>query len=412
MLEDEHDKSLTFAEYREHSERVAAGFLALGIGPGSVVSWLLPTTIDAAVVTGALARLGVIQNPMITTLGEREVRFIADEANTDIFLGRSSFRGVGYEALVRPLADDLGFRFIAVDELPTGDASILPSPPSPEWGARRGWLYHTSGSTADPKGVWHSDTSVMSGSNAFVHTLYPTVNDVNPTAFPIGHIGGAVKLASALRVGFRLLLIEAWDPERTPFVMAEHGCTTLGTALPFFRAFLAAQRTRGDEPLWPNLRACVSGGAPKPPGLHAEIKQVLGGAGVLGSWGLTEFPLATSASPSDPEDVLVLAEGRPGRVLRSRSSPVTVASAASSKRVSSASGARSNSSVTPTPSLISRGSTPRASCAPATSAWCTPVATCRSLDGSRTSSSEMRRTSRLARSRNASSSTPRLAMSR
>lgn len=309
-FEDGYGAAMTFLEYRTASERVAAGLHELGVDGTCTVSWMLPTTIDAVVVMGALARLGARQNPMITSLGGGEIRFITREAGSELLLHPRSWRGVDVGALVAPIAAEVGFRPVVADELPAGDPAILPPPPAT--GTRRSWLYHTSGSTAVPKGVWHSDVTVMHGSNTPLHATEPVADDVNPTAFPIGHIGGAVKVAGALRVGYRLLLVDQWDPDRTPYVMAERGCTTLGTALPFFVAFLAAQRAHGDQPLWPRLRACISGGAPKPPGLHAEVRAVLGGAGVLGSWGLTEFPIATSASPGDPDDMLDRTEGRPG----------------------------------------------------------------------------------------------------
>src|SRR5690606_37861328 len=97
----------------------------------------------------------------------------------------------------------------------------------------------------------------------------------------------------------------------SPRIMAERGATLLGSALPFFVAYLAAQRAHGDKPLFPRLRVCVNGGAPKPPTLHAEIKKVLGGTGVVGSWGLTEFPVATSGGFDDNDEQLSATEGRP-----------------------------------------------------------------------------------------------------
>ena len=42
--------------------------------------------------------------------------------------------------------------------------------------------------------------------------------------------------------------------------------------------------------------ACVGGGAPKTAGIDDLIREGLGGIGVVSSWGLTEFPTATSAS--------------------------------------------------------------------------------------------------------------------
>ena len=67
-------------------------------------------------------------------------------------------------------------------------------------------------------------------------------------------------------------LVEAFDAERTPLFMAEQGATLLGTALPMFQAYLAAQRAHGDERLFPRLRACVGGGAPKTAGIDDVIR--------------------------------------------------------------------------------------------------------------------------------------------
>ena len=39
------------------------------------------------------------------------------------------------------------------------------------------------------------------------------------------------------------------------------GATLLGSAIPFFQAYIAAQRKHGPEPLFPCLRTCSGGGA-------------------------------------------------------------------------------------------------------------------------------------------------------
>jgi len=313
LMEDEHGRSLTTTDFRDQCARVAAGLLAAGVAPATVVSWMLPTSIDTLVVMGALSRLGVVQNPIITMLRDREVRYITNEAHTDLFLHRSEFRGTDFTALVTPIAEEFGFRTMVVDTLPTGDPATLPPPPTEEdAGNARRFLYYTSGSTADPKGVWHSERSAMAGGNAFVAAMRPDGSDVYPIVFPVAHIGGLGMTTAALRGPYRQIIVEAWDPQRTPLLAADRGATLLGTALPFFRAFMDAQLAHGDEPLYPALRACVSGGAPKPDGLHEEVKEVLGGVGVLGGWGLTEFPGATSAGPYDPEEMMAVTEGKLG----------------------------------------------------------------------------------------------------
>ncbi len=180
------------------------------------------------------------------------------------------------------------------------------------------WLYHTSGSTGDPKGVWHTDASVMAGSYGFIAGYTPTPDDVYPMAFPITHIGGVAIVTSSLLTGYRLVLLDVFDAERSPLVMAEHGATLLGSAIPFFQAYMAAQRKHGPEPLFPRLRSCVGGGAPNSPELHREVQEVLGGRGVCSSWGLTEFPIATAPSIDDTDEQLSTTEGRlsPGVQIR------------------------------------------------------------------------------------------------
>jgi acyl-CoA synthetase (AMP-forming)/AMP-acid ligase II len=93
--------------------------------------------------------------------------------------------------------------------------------------------------------------------------------------------------------------------------MAAHRPTILGSAQPFFRAYLDAQHRHGDEPLFPALRTCTGGGAPTPPEINRELVEAFGIRGVTSSWGLTEFPIATCARPDDPPDVLAISVGRP-----------------------------------------------------------------------------------------------------
>ncbi len=159
--------------------------------------------------------------------------------------------------------------------------------------------------------MWHTDTSILAGSYGMVAGYGFTPDDVYPVAFPITHIGGAAVVISSLLTGVRIVTIPVFDAEQSPLVMAGHGATFLGSALPFFQAYMAAQRKHGPEPLFPRLRSCIGGGAPNSPELHAEVRAVLGGRGVLSSWGLTEFPIASSPSFDDTDEQLTTTEGRP-----------------------------------------------------------------------------------------------------
>lgn len=328
LLADDHGCSLTAAQLAAAAEGFAATLHGRGVGPGTVVSWQLPSVLETMVVLCALARLGAAQNPIVPIMREREVRFITEQVQTELFLVPEVWGGFGYGDLARTLAGERGFDVMLVDvatdrteggalRLPLGDPTTLPPPPPADPQAVR-WLYHTSGTTAEPKGIRHSDATLMAGSTGMIGVLGVRDDDVNPGAFPVSHIGGAISLGASFVTGMRLVLFDTFDPATFGERAATHEPTILGSAVPFFLALLDAQRRHGPDPLFPRLRICSAGGAPMPPELCREVREVLGVPGVANSWGLTEFPVPTFASPDARHDVLDTTVGTvvPGVSLR------------------------------------------------------------------------------------------------
>jgi acyl-CoA synthetase (AMP-forming)/AMP-acid ligase II len=141
----------------------------------------------------------------------------------------------------------------------------------------------------------------MASANGVIYQLGMSHGDVYPIAWPFAHIGGIAMLTSVLASGGRLVLFDTWDPIDTPDRMALHRPTVLGSATPFFNGYMAAQRRHGGRPRFPDVRVCVGGGAPIPRAVNDEVAEVLGVRGVVGAWGLTEFPVATSETPESSE---------------------------------------------------------------------------------------------------------------
>jgi cyclohexanecarboxylate-CoA ligase len=93
MLIDTADRTITFGEFANRAEQVAAGFHALGVREGDTVSWQLPTRIETVVASMALARLGAVQNPIIHIYREREVRYVLRDSGASMFLVPGEWRG-------------------------------------------------------------------------------------------------------------------------------------------------------------------------------------------------------------------------------------------------------------------------------------------------------------------------------
>ncbi len=319
VLADDYGRQLTCLGLRDAALNTAAALAESGIGEGTVVSWQLPTTLETMVVMVALSRLGAVQNPMLPIWRESEVRFATAQLGTEVFLVPGSWRGYDHAALARRLAAERPMSVLVIDHesavvsdvlrLPTGDPRRLPAVRVSDDAAR--WIYYSSGTTAAPKGVRHTDRSVIAGSAGVTGIVGASSTDVNPVAFPISHIGGAAMLAAALITGMRLVLFDVFDPVATPTAIAVHRPTLLGSATPFFVAFMAAQHAHGDRPLFPDLRGCVGGGAPITPELGRQVRETFGVPGIANAWGLTEFPVAAAQYPDAPPDQLDRTVGRP-----------------------------------------------------------------------------------------------------
>jgi cyclohexanecarboxylate-CoA ligase len=322
VVSDDHGRTLTRAQLRDAAEATAAALSGRGVRPDTVVSWQLPTTIEAAVLLVALARIGAVQNPLIPILREREVSFITQQVGTQLLIVPEVWRGFPHGAMARGLATSGGFEVLEIDlvdlndggslqalRLPMAEPSSSALSTSPSVDGPR-WIYYSSGTTADPKGARHTDTSIMSSSNALLELMGFSENDVYPIPWPITHIGGASVLVTSVRGGVHLVLFETFEPAETPRRMALHEPTVLGTAVPFFRAYLDAARQIDHAALFPALRFGTFGGAPVPTEIHHEMRAMFG-VPLVGSWGLTEFPNATSAAPSDSMEILTTSVGRP-----------------------------------------------------------------------------------------------------
>jgi acyl-CoA synthetase (AMP-forming)/AMP-acid ligase II len=315
---DEHDRSISFSEYREAVERAASGLYALGLRPGARVAWQLPTWIEAMVLVGALSRLGTVQVPMLPLYREREVRFILAQARPELMIIPSRWRDFDYEELARRVVREVqgegsaGCRIQVCDRLlPEADPAGLPVLGAvPDADAAR-WVFYTSGTTADPKGALHSDRSLIAGSYGTARSYGCSPADRYALVFPFTHIGGIGMLLVQLISGCGAAITERFNPEATIPILSRQGVTLLAGGTPFALLCLDAQRRHPGERLFPALRAVITGAAPTSDDLHARIRDELGGSGALSCYGLTEVPFLSVSSVDDPDDKRGRTEGRP-----------------------------------------------------------------------------------------------------
>ncbi|MGW3095553.1 class I adenylate-forming enzyme family protein [Streptomyces sp. NPDC001102] len=304
LLQD--DRRLTFGELRARAERVAAGLYDMGVRPGTVVAWQLPTRIETALLSFALARLGAVQTPVIPFYRDREVGFALRESKAEYFAVPGTWRGFDHTEMARRLGAKGVFE--AYDTLPDGAPAVLPPPPAEGTSVR--WIYWTSGTTSDPKGVLHTDRSLIAGGSCLAHALRLSADDVGSMAFPYAHIAGPDYTVMLLLYGFPAVMFEQFALPDALEDYRRHRVTVAGGSTAFYSMFLAEQRKQPGTKVIPSLRLLAGGGAPKPPEVyHAVVREM--GVQLTHGYGMTEVPMITMGDPEDSAENLATTEGRP-----------------------------------------------------------------------------------------------------
>ena len=269
---------------------------------GSVVSFMLPNWHEAAVIYLAATLCGMVVNPILPSLRDRELLFILKDVQTRMMFVPSTLRQLDYAAMLSRVTKQLEtppevivlrgeagdhtswnslFEYTAASkELPTPNADAV-----------RMVLY-TSGTTGRPKGVMHSHNSM----NALIcqlrdHWLIER-GDKFLVPSPIAHIGGSIyAFEGPLLLGTTAVLMERWDADDAVRLMETEGCTHMAGATPFLEQILAAARRAATH--LPNLKLFVCGGASVPPSLIRNAAAYFQRAVVTRVYGSTEVPVTT-----------------------------------------------------------------------------------------------------------------------
>lgn len=313
MLIAEDGEQLTYGEFAQRVERSAAWLHAQGVSSETRVCWQMPSRIESVVISAALARLDSIQAPVLHLYREKELGFVLGHVEAQYCIVPEQWKGFGYGEMARTLASamDQPPVVITTEQIGEADPSTLPAAPQHADGHEPiRWIYSTSGTTSDPKGVQHSDATLIAGGRGLADALEMTEIDVGSIAFPFAHIAGPDYLIMMLLTGMSAVIVEAFMPAAAVEFYRSHGVTMAGGATAFYQMFLAEQRQQPESPIIPTLRALSGGGAPLPPELFREVREEMG-LKICHGYGMTEVPMITQGSPSDSDEQLMHTTGKP-----------------------------------------------------------------------------------------------------
>jgi cyclohexanecarboxylate-CoA ligase len=289
---------------------------------GSVVSFMLPNWHEAAVIYLAATLAGMVVNPILPSLRDRDLRFILEDVETAMIFVPHRFGGHDYAAMLERVTGAMSSAPEVV--VLRGEAgSRTPYPmllghqpdtaklPALDPDAVRMVLY-TSGTMGRPKGVLHSHNSI----NALICQLrdHWTIDpgDTFLVPSPIAHIGGSIyAFECPLLLGSTAVLMDRWDPAAAVTLMNSERCTHMAGATPFLQQLLSAAECAGTR--LPDLKLFICGGASVSPSLIRRAAEYFDRAVVTRVYGCTEVPVATIGAPRrDEADWAAGTDGRPG----------------------------------------------------------------------------------------------------
>ncbi|WP_214367779.1 class I adenylate-forming enzyme family protein [Pseudonocardia sp. H11422] len=312
----ERDRQVTYAELVDAADRLAATLHGHRVRPGQRVAVWLPSRIETVVALLACSRNGYVACPSLHrdhTVGEivellarmraaaliAEVGYGADADRHDVF------------AEVRGLA---GLRLVLA--LPPRDqtAAVLPDLPAPAATAAIRtdpdtivYLAFTSGTTGAPKGVMHSDNTLLAPARAMAADWSLDAGMCVYSLSPLSHNLGLGAMIMTLTGGGEFVVHDLPRGESLADRLREVGATFVFGVPTHAIDLLAELRERPGTGL-PSVRGFRVSGAPVPP----VVAQGLLDLGVVpqSGYGMTEAGSHHYTVPDDDPTLIVESSGR------------------------------------------------------------------------------------------------------
>jgi len=290
-------RALTFAGWDRAADGVAGLLATHGVGPGTVVCLLLPSSIDYMVCYAAAARLGAITSGINLRLGAPEVASIVDRTRPAVTVvddGLPPPEGPVGTVLTRSAC-----------------AAAADGPPPPTWPDLHTTdpvaVVWTSGTTGLPKGAVFDHANLRAVADGTDVLSEPGDRRLSP--LPFAHVGSMTRTwDEAANAVTTVITPTPWKAADAVAVM-EAERITVAQGVPTQWALVLARPELAGADL-SSLRIAGTGASRVPAELVAALREALG-VPVAVRYTSTEASLGTGTVPGDPDEAVATSVGRP-----------------------------------------------------------------------------------------------------
>jgi len=317
------DETLSFADWNELADKVAARLFAAGVRRGDVVALWLPSTPLYQMAYLGAARLGAATTGINIRYRRLEAGHVLRQSGAKVLLAVDRWHGCEIRDVVDSLRSELDeladVFWFSCDELRSGTRrtverfarDCVPAPDQPVRSTDPAAIVFTSGTTGVPKGACYAHRNILA------------LAEIETRRYPDGQIPFEKHLAAGLsfahvgtmaRIGIQLahaglsILHDSFDPGRVLEEIERERLYHLG-GIPTQIIMLLDHPDRPRRDL-SSLRSILLGGAASSPTLIRRIAATFT-ATISVRYSSTEVGIATASLPDDPLEFLLETVGKP-----------------------------------------------------------------------------------------------------
>ncbi len=299
-------RSFTFQEIDSRVNRLAQGFIDLGLEKGDRIAVFLENSVEICEIYFAAARTGVVVAPINFRLDPATIRYIIDDCGACALVAHdewvpmfdgmeSDLPGIEHYLVVGKESEGwIGYdRLLAnyPDEEP--DRIVLPSDP---------WIQpYTSGTTGRPKGIVRSHESYVAFYLINAADFGFTSRDICLNVMPLCHVNSTFFTFTISYIGGGVVIHPArsFDPLEVLGVIEREQITFISLIPTHYNIILGAPRDEASNFDVSSIRKLLCSSAP----VFAECKQTImeffPGVDLYEAYGSTEAGIVTTLMPWD-----------------------------------------------------------------------------------------------------------------
>ncbi|MGH8167000.1 MAG: amino acid adenylation domain-containing protein, partial [Woeseiaceae bacterium] len=301
------EEHLTYQELNGRANQLARYFRRRGVPSEGRVLVCLEPSLEVAVVLLAILKAGATYVPVNPSHPEFRIRAIVEDTRPDLIITQTR---------IRELVSQFGVELLEAGNLPrtvreesTGDLSV-------DIQSRQiAYIYYTSGTTGQPKGVAASHANMIHFVNVARHRYRISADDVIPAVASFTFSISMFELTAALSVGGTLLILErrhVLDVERMAATLQQVTLFHIGPSL-LKNIVKYIKQNVTDYGVFAMVRHASSGGDMVPAELLRDLQRIFSSSELYVIYGCSEISLMGCTWELPRERVKMTLVGKPFR---------------------------------------------------------------------------------------------------